>query len=79
MLARPRFARHVYGELEHFVAGQAWSPFMDKELEYWDPTKCSVLLVRPVERLYVLVGRYVANHLNYNLYSPLQSAGSKQR
>jgi hypothetical protein len=52
---------------------------MDKELEYWDPTKCSVLLVRPVERLYVLVGRYVANHLNYNLYSPLQSAGSKQR
>jgi hypothetical protein len=34
--------RHAYGELEHFGAGQTWSPFMDidvfpNSLEYWGP------------------------------------------
>jgi hypothetical protein len=35
--------RHAYGELNHFGAGQYWSPFMDIDvfpntLEYWGPT-----------------------------------------
>ncbi len=35
--------RHAYGELDHFGAGQYWSPFMDIDvfpntLEYWGPT-----------------------------------------
>ena len=34
--------RHAYGEVEHFGAGQTWSPFMDidvfpNSLEYWGP------------------------------------------
>ncbi len=35
--------RHAYGELDAFLAGQTWSPFMDPDvfpnsLEYWGPT-----------------------------------------